>query len=226
MGRIPAPIERRIRVKALRDRYIWLGTYDSKGEVVSRLWGDAESTELTAGTRDLYLRGKDIVISPSGTTYLNGDNIRVNGNYPQGSSYALLGRENGRLVWVSSSRRYKLLEEPIEATMPDFEDEILSIDAKTWFPKQMAERVADYKTAIANGEAPAEELEDLSEFRRSPGVIAEDLDDAGLGMFVVYDKEGRPETAMNDRIGLALIPIIRRLRDRVDALETKLGATA
>lgn len=195
---------------ALRDRYIWLGAYDSAGNVVSRLWGDAESTELTAGTRNLYLRGKGIYM-PS---------------LPNDSDAVGIGRISGQLHSIYSSRRYKILEEPIEATVESFEDKLLSVGAKTWIDKTRAERVADYENAIANGEEPDDNLEGCGPLERIPGVVAEDLNDAGLEIFVRYDEDGLPQSVRYDRIGPALIPIIRRLRDRVDALEQQLGATA
>ena len=195
---------------ALRDRYIWLGAYDSNGDVVSRLWGDADSTELTAGSRGLYLRGGSIHM-PS---------------LPNDSGATAIGRISGQLHSIYSSRRYKLLEESIESTVDEFESKLLSVDAKTWIDRTRAERIADYETAIAKGDEPTEDLTSCGGLERIPGVVAEDLHDAGLGVFVGYGEDGLPQSVLYDRIGPALIPIIRRLRDRVDALEQQLGATA
>ncbi|MDN6159427.1 MAG: hypothetical protein L0J13_15995 [Brevibacterium sp.] len=110
--------------------------------------------------------------------------------------------------------------------MESFEDKILSVDAKTWIDRTRADRIAEYQTAIATGNEPVEDIADIGGLERIPGVIAEDFDEAGLEVFVRYDDNGEPQSVAYDRIGPALIPIIRRLRDRVDALETKLGETA
>ena len=83
--------------------------------------------------------------------------------------------------------------------------------------------IADQQTAIVNGQDHDELPEGMGGLERIPGVVAEDMIDAGLDLFVHFDEAGDPMAVMYDRIGPALIPIIRRLRDRVDALEMKLG---
>lgn len=212
---------------ALRDRYIWLGAYDSSGNVVSRLWGDADSTSLTAGTRDLSLFGRDIFHTADRDIVLNakGTGIYTPG-IPEAGTYAHLVRSNGVISYLPSSRRYKVAEEPIEDTVPGIEERLLSVEPKTWYPKQVAERYADYLTSVESGDEPEFGIDKIGEVKRLAGVIAEDLHDAGLGVFVAYDDEGRPDSVMHEGIAPALIPIIRRLRDRVDALEQQLGATA
>lgn len=201
----------------LQDRDIFLGTSDSNGNVVSRLWGDADSTELTAGTRSLYLRGKDVSVNADSKLYFPG--------LPPSSSAVPIGRD-GNVCYISSSRKSKLIEEPIESTVESLEDRLLSVDAKTWVDRGRAEMIADQQTAIVNGQDHDDLPEGMGGLERIPGVVAEDMIDAGLDLFVHFDEAGDPMAVMYDRIGPALIPIIRRLRDRVDALETKLGATA
>ena len=174
-------------------------------------------SRLDAGTRDLYLYGSDVVLNPTNDLYMPG--------LPPGSSAVPIGRD-GHVCYISSSRKSKLIEEPIESTVESFEDKLLSVDAKTWVDRRRAEMIADQQTAIANGEDHKELPEGMGGLERIPGVVAEDLIDAGLELFVHFDESGDPMSVMYDRIGPALIPIIRRLRDRVDALETKLGATA
>ena len=205
---------------ALRDRYIWLGAYDSNGNVVSRLWGDADSTALTAGTRDLSLFGRDIFHTADRDIVLNakGTGIYTPG-IPEAGEYAHLVRSNGVISWLRSSRRYKIAEEPIESTVESFEDKLLSVDPKTWYPKQVAEKYADYLTATTNGDEPDQEIDKIGRVKRLAGLMAEDLDEAGLGIFVTYDDEGNPDAVMYDGIAPALIPIIRRMRDRIDQLE-------
>lgn len=126
--------------------------------------------------------------------------------------------------YEGSSRRYKLAEESLLDTAPDLEEQLLSIDAKTWFDKGCTERYAAYLDATAKGETPDDDLAGVGDLARSPGVIAEDLDEAGLGLFVVYNPDGTPESVLYDRIGPALIPIVRNQRDRITALESRLSA--
>ena len=67
-------------------RNIWLGAYDADEKMVSRLWGDADSTELTAGTRNLHLGGKDVFLSPTGDISLDaGARINIPGKLPTDS---------------------------------------------------------------------------------------------------------------------------------------------
>lgn len=51
------------------------------------------------------------------------------------------------------------------------------------------------------------------------GLIAEDVEAAGGGLFVEYGEDGRPESVMYDRLTVSLIAAVRDLRARVCALE-------
>lgn len=81
---------------------------------------------------------------------------------------------------VSSARKYK-------TDIKDAIDglEALNLRPRTWIDKQ----------------EPAE---------RIPGVVAEEVVDAGLGQYVVYGDEG-VEAVMYDRLWLSLLPVIREL---------------
>lgn len=103
---------------------------------------------------------------------------------------------------------------------------LLEIEPKSWFDKASADRWAEIDSMKADGEW-TEEMEDSyipDPLTRIPGVIAEDLDEVGLDVFVEYNSDGAPESVLYDRLGVALIPVVRELRDRVDELEAKLAA--
>jgi hypothetical protein len=51
------------------------------------------------------------------------------------------------------------------------------------------------------------------------GLIAEDLDEAGLGVFVIYDDKGKPAGIHYERAWIALIPVIADLNARLAKLE-------
>ncbi|MBQ0838085.1 hypothetical protein KBP51_17055, partial [Lactiplantibacillus pentosus] len=53
------------------------------------------------------------------------------------------------------------------------------------------------------------------------GMIADDLDDAGLKELVDYDDKGEVRGIQYDRVVLSLIPLIRNYRDRITELETE-----
>lgn len=58
---------------------------------------------------------------------------------------------------------------------------------------------------------------------RNFGMIAEDLAEAGLEMLVQRNPEGGLEGIQYDRIGVALIPVVKQLKDKVKQLEEKLN---
>ena len=144
-------------------------------------------------------------------------------NINSGSGTDLIITSSNYIGKKSSSRRYKIAEEPIEYTHPGIEDALLGMEVKTWFDRRSAERLAEAETEKANGVVPLDDLKDVDPLRRIPGVVAEDLDAAGLGMFVVYNEDGSPESVMYDRLGVALVPAVKALRDRVNELEEKIG---
>ena len=193
----------------MRDRKIWTGWRNSGGTIGASLYLDNDGVGIyTTGSRRLLL---------------NAENIRVP-TLPGDTGAVPIGRKSGRLYYVKSARRFKLLEEPITDTVDSFEDRLLSVDAKTWIDKTRADRIADYETAIAKGEEPEGDLSDCGGLERIPGVVAEDLEAAGLDMFVTYDDDGETDSVLYDRIGPALIPIVRRQRDRINSLEERVEA--
>ncbi|KMM45614.1 hypothetical protein CWIS_09750 [Cellulomonas sp. A375-1] len=106
---------------------------------------------------------------------------------------------NGVLRRVSSSLRYK-----VDVTDADHTPTLLDVQPRTW---------RDRYAAPDDG-------------RRYFGAIAEELDALGLHELVVYDAEGRPDAIAYDRIGVALIPHVRALHDRLAALEARLPEEA
>jgi len=54
---------------------------------------------------------------------------------------------------------------------------------------------------------------------RDVGLIADEVEAAGLGQFVFHDDDGEVLGIHYDRVNLALLPAVQRLLDRVQALE-------
>lgn len=194
----------------MQDRKIWTGWRNSNGTVGASLYLDNDGIGfyVNAASRRLLLNAKNIKIP----------------DLPGDTNAVPIGRVSGRLYHVNSSRRFKLLEEPITDTIEDFEDKLLSVEAKTWIDRTRAERIADYETAIAKGEEPVDNLDGCGGLERIPGVVAEDMEAAGLEMFVAYNDDGETSSVFYDRIGPALIPIIRKQRDRIRSLEERVEA--
>jgi hypothetical protein len=107
------------------------------------------------------------------------------------------------LIAESSSRRFK---ENISYIPKTFYERILDVSPASWTYKHDVEGL------------PAE-----MGGKHSIGLIAEDLEEAGLSYFVERDMQGRP-TNLQNIIDLPqfLIPIIRDLKEEVAGLKTRL----
>ena len=114
-------------------------------------------------------------------------------------------RSIGAVVTESSSRRFK---ENIVSAPKRYYDRILNVDPMFYTYKTDSEEV----------------LPELRGHHRF-GMIAEDLEEAGLGYFVERDLQGRP-TNLNDMMSfpLLLIPIIKELKQEVQSLKDSIIA--
>jgi hypothetical protein len=84
----------------------------------------------------------------------------------------------------------------------------------------MLSGLLDIRPVFYKDKAQYEELGDQSITHY--GVIAEELHDAGLVDLVVYQEPGVPDYVKYDKIGLALIPYVKELYDKIKELERKL----
>ena len=108
---------------------------------------------------------------------------------------ARIGTETGTLFRSISSLRYKVDVRDAEPL-----DNLLDVRTVTYHDR------AEVEAGVATPTL-------------GYGVIAEDIDALGLTALVDYDAEGRPEAVAYDRFGVALIPHVRALSDRVARLE-------
>jgi hypothetical protein len=199
--------------------------YVSSGQTMSLVAG--VSINLDAAD-DLSLLGRSTTTLRSlngGTTVMTGSFFRVItggvGNVamqvsPDGSvqiprhEIVTSGSQNvhmssgGDIQRISSSARYKDRITPIEDFMPV--DAILNAEAVVWLDKnEMAKHAG-------GGPAP----------RWSPGVIAEQLAEAGLEIYVTYDLPehgGLPNGVAYERLIAAVIPLLRDHHHRITRLE-------
>lgn len=107
----------------------------------------------------------------------------------------------GQLLRSTSSRRYK---QDIETAQVD-PAAVLSLEPRTWRDRA---QVAD----------------DPDTDRRYVGFIAEELDEAGLGQFVEYDDQGRPDAIQYDRLSAALLVVVKQQQQQLDALTARVDA--
>ncbi|WP_419755533.1 phage tail protein [Lactiplantibacillus plantarum] len=146
---------------------------------------------------------------------MNGSNIIMDCDYlynfstwMRTSSHAanVYVADDGAIVRASSASKYKTnIERSFETEMGE---RILEVPTAHWFDK------AEVLKKTLDPQAP--------DPRRYFGMIADDLDDAGLTELVEYNDRGEVEGLMYDRIALTLIPIIRTYRDRITKLESEI----
>lgn len=121
---------------------------------------------------------------------------------PSGAGTNIVATSNGTFRFQSSSIRYK---ENIRNA--DKMENLLEINPVLF----------DYKKTSCGEER------DFSQMNIY-GLIAEDVHDLGLNSLLYYS-EDKPESVSYDRIGLALIPYVKELYDRIDELERKVNGS-
>jgi hypothetical protein len=98
-------------------------------------------------------------------------------------------------------------------------------DNVTYAPKRYYDRVLDVMPAFYVYKTDCEEI--MPEIRgvHSFGLIAEDMEAAGLGYFVQRDMEGRPSGLLNiHEMHLLYIPIMKELKESLEQLTTRVSA--
>jgi len=108
-----------------------------------------------------------------------------------GSWRSLAVQADGTLAHTASARRFKQDIRPLEVT----DEQVRALNLVTF-------------TMRATG------YEDF-------GLVAEDLESAGLSDFVFYDDGGELLGVHYERVALAMLPVVQRLIDRVEALEAR-----
>lgn len=122
--------------------------------------------------------------------------------------------ENGHLVRSTSASKYKYnIKNPdIETTLGD---RLLNVHLATWNDKRAVDLYAEQ---LSTGE----EREKTS-IDKYYGLIAEQLRDAGLDMFINYGKNHEIEGIQYDRAWVPLLSVIRRLNNKVNEYELRLS---
>ena len=136
-------------------------------------------------------------------------------NIPVSSGTGVNVTAGGWFQKNTSSLRYKTDVKPVD--MSGFD--VLSLEPKSFVYKDQKERF----------EKPRDEWGEYEEeifangLPTSYGLIAEEVEAAGGEFVVNYDQEGLPDSLNYGLIGVALIPTVRDLRDRITELERQLN---
>ena len=129
---------------------------------------------------------------------------------------------SGFVYHSTSASKYKLDIKPIEED-ESYPYKLLNLQPKQWFDKGETERYAELLSKEYSGEEIDKEFKqeaECSSLDSYYGLIAEDLESAGLNKFCSYgkeDKDGKKEIEgiMYDRIPILMIPILKDLVEYV-----------
>ena len=214
-----------ISLRAIKEIDIY--SYEDKAQIYAKKGINMESSSLILLKSSLAAENTGISLEGgtwNGSLYLGRDNSgqRVWSpsiyNRPYSGSANVYITQYGTLGRVVSSKKYKI---NIEDYPNDKLENILKLKPKTWFDKQVAESYAEIleKSDADDGDRPYLE--------RVPGLIAEDLYEAGLKEYLFWsdpDENGEREIegVMYDRLYALLIPIVKELKDRVYVLENQI----
>ena len=129
---------------------------------------------------------------------------------------------DGSVRRIGSASKYKLDIKPLEEDT-SYPYKLLNLQPKQWFDKGDTERYAKLLSKEYNGEEIDEEFKRVAEggsLDSYYGLIAEDLETAGLNKFCSYGKENKDgkkevEGIMYDRIPILMIPILKDLVEYV-----------
>ncbi len=170
----------------------------SKGQLRLQIGNNGKDYGLQVGSYG----GKEAVLSDFiyNTTYSNSPNVYIT--------------PNGHLVRTTSASKYKYnIKNPdIETTLGD---RLLNIHLATWNDKHA---VDSYAEQLSTGEE-----REKSSIDKYYGLIAEQLRDAGLDMFISYGKNHEIEGVQYDRAWIPLLSVIRRLNNKVNEYELRLS---
>ena len=183
----------------------------NRGVVVA---GGTETTWQVVNNSPYIFVGTD-----AGGSYSYGNRVAIQAEYLHAETvyyhYASGGgnvyiSSDGALLKSSSATKYKTnIEHETDSIQGD---QLLTIDPATWNDKFEAEQLERYHEI---GVEPERQIN--MEGKRYYGIIAEDLVKAGLEELVTRNEEtDEVEGVEYSKIGVALIPIVRDLRNRLN----------
>ncbi|WPC20855.1 hypothetical protein N6G96_05970 [Pediococcus inopinatus] len=135
-------------------------------------------------------------------------------NSTSSNSANLYTTSNGHIVRSTSASKYKYnIKHAIDED--SLADKLLTMHISTWNDKHA---VDSYAQTLADNTAS----EDIS-IKDNYGLIAEDLRDAGLDMFIEYGKNHTIEGIEYDRAWLPLLPKMRQMNDKINEYELRIS---
>ena len=181
--------------------------------------------DMIQGGEGTYTRGNNIIVSSRNTNIIGYDWINFKSfgrialdaqyvhSYPTYLKTTSAGANvfvapDGALVRSASARKYKT---DIQDANNAYGEKLIEFAPKKWIDKVEKKR---YEEDPENNKKPGYYY----------GLIADDLDAAGLDMLVNYGADGEVEGINYDRLAVALLPVIKSLKDQVASLKKQLKA--
>jgi hypothetical protein len=115
---------------------------------------------------------------------------------------------DGALIRSTSAAKYKTDIQPANE-FADYGDKLINLTPKVWLDKAEVKR---YKNDPAKNKKPGYYY----------GLIADELDRAGLNKLVTYGEEGQVEGIQYDRLAVALLPVIKKLKEEIQELKERI----
>lgn len=163
----------------------------------------AGSAPANGGTSSVANQALTVNSGSGGTLCVLGGSGLTLGKFAGGGGTTCSIDNAGNFGRTGSSRRYK---KNIEPAMTDTEA-LLNLTPVEF----------DYKREEEGGDAFMQNL------GHEYGLIAEELEEAGLSQFVVHNYEGQPDSIRYDRLAVALLPILKSQAEKIEALEERLN---
>ncbi|NWN87322.1 MAG: hypothetical protein HLX51_02070 [Micrococcaceae bacterium] len=178
---------------------------------------------------DVYLNGVSGITEVSGRLNTYGPNYFYNLPTTSGWNQLRISSNSGLVYFYSSSRRIKINAEPLHEVDPY---QVLTLNPKIWYDRTdireqleeigLAEEdfVFDTEDGPVMDTSTVEGLLGENMPRRVAGLIAEEVEDAGLAAFAEYSWDSeRDESVLQgvayDRMWTLLIPIIRDQQEKL-----------
>lgn len=205
--------------------------FNTVGQLVTKFDFTIASGDNSKGRVNISDSEVEIGIIKSGSTMLTSfavtdtqvESKAIYSKQSSGTAYNVQVNSSGVVTrGGTSALKYKINIDPT-----DFDgnyDSILDVQPRNWHERIDVEEYADYLTAQYNGEEV--EYSGSGKFNKQYGLIAEEVEEAGLGMFVLYEEQEDGskivEGLQYDRLWVTLIPIVKDLKAEVAELKARL----
>lgn len=208
-----------------------------------------EARTTTGNVPVMRLRGRDIILDPM--EIVGGTQVRVIGKFVVDDRADFYNGSGGLVAFVDTALRspnaanttstvaanacinavasnffrstsMRAAKVAIEAMPYEQAEALLDVEVSTWFDRAASE---SYAEAMDTDDVAVRDelLHNMNaDLRRIPGVIAEDVE-AASSVFTTRDSEGNLIGVAYDRIGVAWIPLVKSMMERIETLEGKIA---